>query len=564
VPTRLPTEEEARQIRRGFNDHADFCRTSLLIRNKAGDKVPLILTPGQAKQQIYIRKQERLGLPVRLCVLKARQVHMSVGSCSQIFKKVAFLPGQQGLVMADILKRTASLYDYCKQFVESYKPYHGLRMLNVLRMVDNELIEFEGGSKLIFSTANDVNSGRAFSIRHFLLSEFAFFRDAAELMRGLLQSVPREPGTTGIIETTANGMGGPFYELWQEQESNWGKMFFGWWEHPEYRVPLHVGPLEFERSLTAEEREMRRLYSLHLDQINWRRYCIKNDCLGSLDTFNQEYPHSPEVAFLTTGRPRFDLRSLERHPIIREPITGDLEMVRVGLKHVPQFIVREDGQGALDVWKRPEPGHFYVIGGDPSKGIDIGEDSGRQDPDYAVLQVLDYATGEQVARFRARMSPYPFAEYTAALAEWYNMAYVVPEANELGYIEALIRVYPMDRIYHRQRDADDRRQATLHEVGWLTTRNSKLQLISQHDRALREMDVIIHDPATIQEHRTFVYMADGTVQGQPGCHDDCVISLALATLGRTQMPRNILDQRAGQSTLQRYGKQQKRRDEDDD
>jgi len=548
--------ETARRIVEGMRDHADFCASSLSIRNKEGVTVPLVLTPAQVKQQQLVRRQEMAAAPVRIICLKARQVHMSVGSCAQIFKRVAFLPGQQALVMADILARTASLYNYMLQFVESYRPYHGLKMLPVKSTRQNSVIEFEGGSKIDFRTAEDTDSGRSFSYRHVLLSEYAFYRDAATLMNGVIGSMPADALTTLIVESTANGMGGPFYEMWRKatdpgEGSNFAPMFFAWWELPDYVRPV-ADLAAFERSLTRAEHELRSQYGLKPEQLAWRRWKIA-DLQGSEDGFNQEYPHSPEVAFLTSGRPRFDLRSVERMPVIRDPLAGELEMVRVGTRVQPQFLTREDGFGSLRMWKRPAAGKRYVIGADPSKGKDVGEDAGKSDPDWSVASVHELETGDQVAVLRARLTPYAFAQYVADVGRLYNTAFLVPEANEMGFIEALLQQeYPATHCYTRRRDADDPRPATAHEVGWMTTSTSKTQLVSALDRALREMSVIVRDPVTLQELRTFVYHSDGKVGGQQGCHDDCVIALALAAVGLAQYPATLRTE-PGQLKPQRYG-----------
>lgn len=86
----------------------------------------------------------------------------------------------------------------------------------------------------------------------------------------------------------------------------------------------------------------------------------------------------------------------------------------------------------------------------------------------------------------------------------------------------------------------------------MTTATSKTQLVSALDRALREMSVIVRDAVTLQELRTFVYHSDGKVGGQQGCHDDCVIALALAAVGMAQYPATLRGS-TGQLKPQRYG-----------
>jgi len=534
--------ELARRIA-GFGDHAAFCRESLTIRDKTGQPVALRLSPSQVRLTAEIDKQRAKGLPVRGVVLKGRQVHMSVGVASHVFRDLAFLPGQQGLSIAHDLKAAKNIFGYVQQFNQSYKPYQGVRRLETVRAIEPGVnragaIEWEGKSSLVSATANNVAGGRSASLRVLHLSEFAFYRDAATYMTGLLPSIPSDPFTSIIVESTANGVGGPFYEMCQRaqdpsQASAWFFLFFAWWEHPEYAMPLSEG---FE--MTRSERDLAQQHNLRPEQIMWRRWAIANICEGSEDRFHQEFPSTAEEAFLTSGRPRFCLVSLGRMPVVRDPLAGELEVVRVGTEKQIQFVPNENGKGALRVWKRPVAGRLYALGADPSKGRDVGAEAGsNSDPDYATSCVLDADLGEQVAMLRARLSPYEHARYTAELARWYNMAFVVPEANELGFIEELIRCYAVERIYARRRGADDRRPPSLDEAGWLTTTTSKPQLISTFDRAIREMSVVLRDAVTVQECRTYVWDSRGATNGQPGCHDDCVIGAALATVGLSAMPR---------------------------
>lgn len=536
-------ESDLERLVAAIRDHAAFCEHALQIRDKTGQTVPLVLTPAQRKLADAVDRQERAGQPVRIVVLKARQVHMSVGACSLIFRRTAFLPGQQTMIFGDLYKSAKNLWGYCYQFDQSYRPYLGLKKLALAGKQTHRRLDWEQDSWLEVQSADSVTTGRSYSLRHLLLSEYAFYRDAGTLMTGLMQTVPDDADTTIIVESTANGLGNPFHQLWERasdanSKSGWLPVFFAWWEHPEYSRALDEPMAYFERTLTAEEQALRRQFQLTLEQINWRRWAIAAKCEGSLDRFRQEYPSTPEEAFLTSGRPRFCMVSIGRQPRMDHPLAGELERVQAGTREVLQFLPRADGSGALRVWKRPAEGHKYVIGADPSKGRDVGSAQGRTDPDYSCAQVIDADTGEQVAVLRARLTPYEFAQYAADLARWYGHAYIVPESNELGFIEGLLQTrYPMDRIYRRQREADDRRTPRLEELGWLTTTASKPQLISILDRALREFSVVVHDPVTLSELRTFVYKPNGRQEAQDGCHDDCVIALALAMVGLMTMPR---------------------------
>jgi hypothetical protein len=415
-------------------------------------------------------------------------------------------------------------------------------------------------------------------VRHVLLDEFAFCPNAAALTVSILPSVPDDADTDIVIGSTANGVGGSFYELCQKArsgESEYQFLFFGWWEHPPYRRDLEITHNEFEKSLArnhplfGDELSERANYNLVPEQLNWRRWKIREICDlgGSLDTFRQEYPGNPEEAFISSGRPVFDHNALSRMPIIRDGLTGELAVEDVGTRQRILFRAREDGRGSLAIYRRPQPYEEYVIGGDPAQGLDVRDGTpGNTDPDYSVACVLNRKTGEQVARFRAREQPAVFAQTMYDLGWFYNWAYIVPEAIGvgLGAIEKLIELqYPLDRI-HRRRAGADRLSALLQDYGFETNIVMRPQLVSAVQEAVRQQAVIIRDPNTVQECRTFVFKPNGKAEHAEQCHDDEVLALALAVIGLRFAPslRPLDAARISRPVPVRYGTRPKRFDDD--
>lgn len=537
-----------------FADHPLYCREALTFRDKTGTDVPLVLSPGGIRLVEAVRRQEAARKPVRIVVLKPRQAYVSTTVASLLYKRAAYLPGQQCMVFGDLHKSAKNLWGYYHQFATKAREFRGIRRPNIVRSISDKRIEWDTKSWVEVASADTVTSGRSYSLRHLHLSEYAFYRDAGTLMTGLLQSVPDDPDTTVIIESTANGMGGPFYELCQRaqdpsQAGDWVFVFFGWWEHPEYTRPLDVPVAEFQRTLTPDEVSLVQRFALKPDQINWRRWAIRNKCEGNEDRFHQEYPATAEEAFLTSGRPRFDQKALSRMPVVAEWTSGGLQRVRFGTSERIQFQAREDGLGELQILRRPVAGEAYVIGADTAQGIDAGAEAGRSDPDYSVGCVVNRATGEQVAVLRARLTPATFGQYLVDLAWFYNGAFIVPESTGLGIgtIEEILRqAYPLDRVYWRRRNADDRRPQRLEELGYQTTEVSKPQLISTLERALLDGSVIVRHPLTLHELRTYVVDARGRTNAAAGGHDDCTIALALAMVGMSAAPVQMPPKRAGE------------------
>lgn len=569
------------QTGRAFLDHEIFCTESCSIRDKHGLKVPFYLQPAQKRLREKIAECRAKRRPVRIVVLKARQVMISAGTAAEFFHEVPFKPGQKALIVAHEEKSAKEIFSYYHQLNEFYVPFRGLGFLPAVTKDadDSGELEYENGSWFHIHTANNLKGGRSFSLRFLHLSELAFWRNAKVLMAGLMQSVPDDPDTVVVIESTANGVGGHFYQLCQEamdpaSDSEWVFLFFAWWEHPEYSKPV-AAPAEFEASLSKEEEELRQRYNLTLAQLNWRRWCIVNNCQGSVDLFKQEYPSNPQEAFLFSGRPRFSHQHLSRMPIDEHGLAGDLTETVNGPRTLTYFMPAE--KGLLTLYRKPAPRHEYIIGVDVAEGIDIGEGViGEIDPDWSVATILDRDSGEEVAQLRGRLEPDPFGDYLVALARWYsnsetgNPAFVVPEANGPGIalMEAMLRRdFPPARIYHRRPSPDDQfsedTQNVLSKLGWRTNNVTRVQLISKLDQCIREFSVLIRNPGTQRECQTFVIKVSGKAEHSEGCHDDRVLALALGAIGIEQAPpdrrmRAVQRFRAAEPTASRgtrsYGK----------
>ena len=540
----LPTMDE---IHTGFLDHKRWAESTLPVRAKSGALIPYVLQPAQLKLCAAIEKCRKGGRPARIIDAKARQVMVSTFIAGYFFQKVAFTAGQNATVVAHAKKNAEAIFSYYHTFQQGYRPYRDIILQPRLISNSRRELKWANGSRIKVDTAKNIESGRSSTERFLHLSEYAFYDHAAEFMTGLMQSVPNDPDTCVVVESTANGLGNAFHRLCTQatdpaQLSEWVLVFSAWWEHPEYAIGVPGDRREFTRSLDDEEQMLAGRFGVSLEQLAWRRWCIRNNCESDLQRFHQEYPAYLEEAFIASGRPRFDLQALNRMPIVREaPLVGGLEEEKFATKRRFFFIPRERGE--LTVYRKPEKGHLYVIGADSAEGIDANEGEGTPDPDFASAQVLDIASGEQTAKLRARMEPAEFGRYVVSLARWYYDAFLVPERNNTGIatIEEILREgYPTGLIYqHLGEPASldiEGARTSLQKLGWRTTSTSRPQLVSKLDRSIRELAVIIRDAHTLWECQTFVIKPNGRAEHQQGCHDDDVLALALAVVGIEAYP----------------------------
>lgn len=541
-------EEQSRELLEGFDDHATFCRESLSIRNRGGSIVPVILEPSQIKLHGAIEGQRAKGKPVRLVVLKTRRSGFTTGGCTEMFHEVPFFGGRKGLIVADNFKPAGDeAFDYLLQFQRRYKPFtrHGARMKlpNLIKDTQHEL-QWANGSGVEVMSA-DTGHIRGGGRHNTLCDEVGFWRDAALTLLGVLNMVPYLPETSVIIQSTANGIGGEFYEYCQRaqdpsNEGGYEFVFFGWLEHPLF--VRHFDDLDdmvkFQRSLDKEEDQLHEMHGATLEQLYWRRWKIATDMGNSVEAFHQEFPTTPEEAFLATGRPVFDHKALMRMPTVAGQ-SGELEQLEDD-GPIKRIVFKPNDRGALTIWKRPLAGRRYVGGGDPSKGIDVSVRKKGEDPDFSVGFFIDADTGEQVAMLRARIRPIVFAEYFALVGKWYNYAFLVPESNDAGFIDALVRTkYPLASIYQRQRDPTDKRPATIEEIGFETNPLTRSWLVGAGEDAIRTQSITIVSPVAIQECIRFVIKPDGKKEHQAGAHDDCVLAMCFTEIGRRAIPKRI-------------------------
>ena len=222
--------------------------------------------------------------------------------------------------------------------------------------------------------------------RESLLQIAPNIRRDGKLMRGV-----RALDAEGLADlwqvgrSAANGVGDYFHRIWKQAESGespFVPLFFPWFMLPEYRMKP---PADFQ--VTDEEAELQEKFSLDESQLAWRRWCITANCGGDVNKFHQEYPSTPNEAFLFSGRPVFDVQAVEAAMNSAKPAAFIGSVQREGSR----LRFRTEPYGCLKVWEKPEDGEDYII------GIDVAE--GRVGGDFSVMSVFRHRTMEQVAEW---------------------------------------------------------------------------------------------------------------------------------------------------------------------
>lgn len=518
-------------IEKLYKDDRLYMEKCLKIRNKEGKLVPFKWNPMQEKsERLIYEHQVSKGKPVRVIWLKARQHGISTYCEGKIFKKTATNPFRNALIIAHEDKATQNLFAMSKLFYESLPP-----LLRPMKKYSNEsALVFENPtnndeekyrnpglrSKITVATAKNVDTGRSAMIQSLHASEVAFWDNPERLMFGILQCVPDLPNTEVYIESTANGVGGYFYDLWHKAvrgENDYLPIFLAWFENPEYSTPFESEKAKkaFMKTLDDEEKALYREFKLTPEQLHWRRRCIANKCNGSIEQFHQEYPSTPEEAFIASGRPKFNQQSLKKYREKQEkPIMkGYLEIKDKQLKFI------EDSSGYINIWKMPQPNKFYVIGADVSEGLATG--------DYSCAVVLD-EDFDLVASWYGHIDPDLFGDELVKLGMFYNEAYLGIESNNHGLttIKSVLRKEYWNIYYQKSYDKID--EKITKKIGWNTNRRTKPIMINTLAEYIREMWLGIKWDTLISECFTYIIEEDGSTNAQAGSHDDTVMATAIA------------------------------------
>lgn len=507
------------QLKAILKDSESYMQKFLKIRTKKGDMVHFKLNSSQRRLNDKITELQREGKPVRIIILKARQMGFSTLTEGRIFFQTATNKLTNSFIIAHKEEASTNLFNMSKLFYEELplplrpmkKASNAKELIfeNPTPNIDEKQKEPGLRSKIKIDTARNLDAGRSSTIHNLHASEVAFWDNAETVMLGLMQALPNSSNTMAIIESTANGVGGYFHDVWMKAkrgENDFVALFFPWYEHDEYQMSVPDG-----FTLTSEEQELKELYNLRDNQLSWRRWAIRNNCGGDVDKFRQEYPSNDEEAFLMSGRPRFDVPML--HKWYQQAEQGERGNIEHG-----QWI--KDDKGYLEIWEHPKPGKKYVIGADTSEGKVTG--------DYSAATIWDAGTYRQVGKWHGHIDPDLYADELVKVGKYFNTALIAPEKNNHGFttINKLknlnyYNVFQMERY-------DESTEKMTKELGFLTNRKTKPLIIDHMASLIRENLIKTKDKALISECITYVREDDGATNAQEGCHDDLVMASAIA------------------------------------
>ncbi len=506
----------------------------LWIRTKPPDSrlIPLDLTTmTEPQKRLYLRIKTlyREGKPIRIRILKARQMGFSTIIQAILFSFVV-TKSMSSLVVANDAENSEWLFQMSKRFHDIIRD-RGVYDIPELKRSTLKMISLKGtDSEIRHGTAESPNLGTTVTRGGAHLSEYAFYRNPGELMAKILGSIPNVAGTIIIVETTGHGTN-LFYDDWTDEEREPGStgfenFFFGWTEHPEYRIES-AEPLEEQRNkyFAKYEKELRELHGCDDAQIRWFRAKLK-EYNNNLPAFQEHFPAKPSEAFRLTGVTVFES--------IKETLTRIVEArIDEGIRghFATRFVTTQPH--TIQVIEEPRPFVSYCVGADVAEGLTDEQvrelhASGRLiavKKTFSTATVRRCDTRQLVALMETQEPVGPFGEQLWRLATWYNQGLLGIECNNAGHavIEQMFKTgYPNLYCSAERRPEEEYRQTR--DWGWQTKSNTRGKMEVDWENMIRDNPKLLPSARIARQALTHVVLGVNRSGPMRNCFNDLLFA----------------------------------------
>lgn len=460
------------------------------IRTKSGGLIPFDYERWHTEQRRFER--DRTG---RDLVLKPRQVGFSTLELARDLWTATTHEGVNVTVAVHERELAEQLFLVVRTMLDELRTIglaprtrHDNRRELVFDDLHSAVRVVEAGA----TEASASKKGRSGTIHRLHATELAYWSAAQTTMTALLGCDPSEV----VIESTANGAGGLFYDLVQEALGGRGGYrlhFFPWHKHRAYRQPIAAG---FDPTPRDDWERAMRSSGCDDQQIAWWRTRVADPAIG-LEKALQEWPIDPHSCFRASGRQYIAADALDR---LARAVRAPLRVERMrGME--------------LRVYRDPRPGAQYILSCDVAEGV-------GQDASGALA--IERKTGEiDAVLWSDSVEAGDVGLALAALAARYNGALVAAERNNHGH--ATIRALEREAKYPHIYCHDDGR------LGWITTPATRPPLFDELRMAIEAGAVWTPDAQVLAEARTIIRDDDGRPRakgkGLPGgCRDDLFVA----------------------------------------
>ena len=523
------------------------------IITKDGDKRVFAMN---AAQKHFFDNYLNIEVPYhRHCILKSRQLGFTTFIDIYILDCILFTPNKEGIIIAHKVEDATQIFDKKIDFAirnmsDEVKGAFFKLNHNSARKIQ-AVIDYGPDAGSTSSIAVSV-SGRSGTYHLVHISEFAkmcvmFPKRADEVETGTFPAVPFDGFI--FIESTAEGMAGRFYEIFNENWLRRDKItpllsqvqflphFYNWqYDEMEMKkitqcVPTSgMEPCEIDWQTYKEEHNLTDKEITYY-YMKWLQFGGRNSP-DAIKRLMQEYPTTVEEAFLSTGQAYFATAKVASLLNEATPGTkGELHTQESG-----DVIFSEYSAGGLEMFKHPEAGVKYIVGGDTSEGLAHG--------DAQVLYVVNQKTEECDAVYRSQVAPDELAIEAYKLGKFYNWALLGIEVNKDGlWVNDAVEKMGYINLYYRK-VFDDITQKVTKFFGWKTTSATRPFALAALKAVFVRKDKGFPQ-AILNEMLTFIRNAKGKPEAMDRKHDDVIMAASIAYAILQEQGKYVDDSQAG-------------------
>lgn len=535
------------KLREILLDFKQWCEQGKLIINKKGHAVPFLLNEAQEEvaKLILSKAFAPIPEPIALVIHKSRQMGISVVLAAL---EQYLVDRKQNLNITHLLPDEQLAYQF---FNEKWQPlaegshpqllpdmYPTLSPVPYIKVGD-----FHGRNmncNIKIGGAGSPAAGRSGTQHVVILDEYAFYSNVNSLERGILATQPKTGMVLTVYVSTANGMNW-FYDTVKQAESPNSRMehlFLPWHMLKEYEMEIKPGsrfydldlykPTEYDMKLMDIFEKQGYPEECWLNKMEWYDYVLDKEAKGDRDYMFQEYPSTPEESFEVTGRPCLPAKVINywlEKTQSEIPVFVDQYSQPDPRTHRPKITIQQTNKSSVRMWRKPVPGHRYLLGCDPSEGDYAG--------DRSAWVIVDTTTMDEVCFSADYLEAEELADTIINYARFYNNAVIVVERNMGQAVIEFLKASGYHRIY-----IDPNTRGL--KYGVRTTQATK-------NEALRRLRFLLnnglykpHDMLFLEEAQHFSWRqlpggswrveAMGTdADGQP-YHDDTIMARAVLSL----------------------------------
>jgi len=506
------------------------------IITKAGEKK--IFTMNRAQKHFFDNYLIKPGAVFhRHIILKSRQLGFTTFIDIYILDEILFNPNKEAIIIAHKIGDATEIFDKkvdyaLRNMADDIKGAYFKLQRNSSKKV--QIVIDYGPNEGSTSSITVSISGRSGTYNYVHISEFAkmcmaYPKRAEEVETGTFPTVPFDGFI--FIEGTAEGQAGRFYEIFQENWLTRDKItpmisrvqfmphFYNWqYDDSEMNLiteniptskmlecEIDWGSYQTEHSLTDKE--------ITYYYMKWLQFGGKNG-VDALKKLNQEYPTTPEEAFLSSGQTYFP--TAKAALLMANPMQGQ----RGELVHDQkgELAFQQLSTGGLEIFKMPEVGTKYIIGGDTAEGLAHG--------DKQVLYVINHKTEECDAVYTSNVPPDEFITDAYNIGKFYNWGLLGIESNKDGlWVNDGLDKLGYLNLYYRKIFDDITKNITKF-FGWKTTSATRpFCLAALKAVFLRKTDGF--PLAMLSEMVTFIRNTKGRPEALAGKNDDVVMAGAI-------------------------------------